>query len=150
MSHSFACLLTHAVFSTKDRAPFIKGDCGERLWPYMGGIAREIGGKALIVGGTADHVHLLLSLPPTLCAADAMRDLKANSSKWVHETWPERRDFTWQTGYGVFSVSESSREAVAQYIEGQESHHKRMTFQEEFVALLKKHGVEYDERYIWA
>ena len=150
MSHSFACLLTHAVFSTKDRAPLIGGECRERLWPYLGGIAREIGGKALIVGGTADHAHLLLSLPPTLCAADAMRDLKANSSKWIHETWPDRRDFAWQVGYAIFSVSESSREAVARYIAEQETHHQKMTFQEEFVALLKKHGVEYDERYIWA
>jgi putative transposase len=150
MSHSFACLMTHAVFSTKDRAPLIAGDCGTRLLPYLGGIAREVGGKALVIGGAADHVHLLLSLPPTLCPADVLRDLKANSSRWVHETWPERRDFAWQTGYGVFSVSESSREAVTRYIQDQEAHHKRMTFQEEFVALLKKHGVEYDERYIWA
>jgi len=150
MSHSFACLLNHAVFSTKDRAPFVAGECRERLFPYLGGIARELGAKALMVGGAADHVHLLLSLPPTICVADALRDLKANSSRWVHDTWPDRRDFAWQTGYGVFSVSESTRDAVARYIQEQEEHHRRMTFQEEFIALLKKHGIQYDERYIWA
>jgi REP element-mobilizing transposase RayT len=150
MSHSYASLLTHAVFSTKDRAPLIAGECNDRLLPYLGGIARELGAKALMVGGTTDHVHLLLSLPPSLCVADALRDLKANSSRWVHETWPDRRDFGWQTGYGAFSVSESSREAVARYIQDQEEHHRRMTFQEEFIVLLKKHGIPYDERYIWA
>jgi len=150
MSHSYACLMTHAVFSTKDRVPLVVNECRERLYPYLGGIAREIDAKALIIGGTADHVHLLLSLPPTLCVADALRDLKANSSRWVHETWPDRRDFAWQTGYGAFSVSESQRDAVARYIESQVEHHKRRTFQEEFIALLKKHRIPYDERYIWA
>lgn len=150
MSHSYTCLMTHAVFSTKDRAPFIAGPFGERLLPYLGGIARELGGKALTIGGMADHVHLLLSLPPTLCVADVLRDLKANSSRWIHETWAERGDFAWQIGYGAFSVSESAREAVTRYIQQQESHHRRMTFQEEFIALLKKHGIDYDERYIWA
>ena len=150
MSHSYACLLAHAVFSTKDRAPLVVGECRERLYPYLGGIAREIGARALKIGGTTDHVHVLLSLPPTLCAADALRDLKANSSRWVHETWPDRGDFAWQTGYGVFSVSESNREAVASYIEGQEAHHRRMPFQEEFISLLKIHGIAYDDRYIWA
>ena len=150
MSHSYACLLLHAVFSTKDRVPLLVADCRERLYPYLGGIARELGAKALGIGGTADHVHLLLSFPPTLGVADALRTLKANSSRWVHETWPERRSFAWQTGYGAFSVSESSRAAVTRYIHQQEHHHRRLTFQEEFIALLKKHHIPYDERYIWA
>ena len=150
MSHSYACLLTHTVFSTKDRAPLIADECRERLFPYLGGIARELGAKALAIGGPADHVHVLLSLPPALCVADALRDLKANSSRWIHETWPERRDFAWQTGYGAFSASESYREAVARYIREQQDHHRHVTFQEEFVALLKKHRIPYDERYIWA
>jgi putative transposase len=150
MSHSYACLPTHAVFSTKDRAPLVAGECREKLFPYMGGIVREMGGSALIIGGTADHAHMLLSLPPTQCVADALRVIKTNSSRWVHETWPVRRDFAWQTGYGAFSVSESNREAVARYIADQEKHHRRLSFQEEFIRLLKKHKVPYDERYIWA
>lgn len=149
MSHSYASLLTHVVFSTKDRAPLIADECRGRLFPYLGGIAREQGAKALTIGGTVDHVHLLLSLPPTCCVADALRDLKANSSRWIHETWPDRRAFAWQTGYGAFSVSESNREGVLRYIREQERHHRRLTFQEEFLALLKKHKIAYDERYIW-
>jgi REP element-mobilizing transposase RayT len=150
MSHSHACLLIHAVFSTKDRAPLLAGECRQRLLPYLGGIARQLDAKALTVGGTADHVHVLLSLPPALCVADALRDLKANSSRWIHETWPRLRDFAWQAGYGAFSVSQSNCEAVTRYIGEQDAHHRRLTFQQEFIALLKKHGIAYDERYIWA
>jgi putative transposase len=150
MSHSYASLLTHAVFSTKERLPLIAEECRERIHAYLGGVARQLKGRALTIGGTADHVHILLSLPPTICVADALRDMKSNTSGWVHETWPARSDFAWQTGYGAFSVSQSSCEAVTEYIRNQEPHHHRMTFQEEFLILLKKHGIEYDERYIWA
>jgi REP element-mobilizing transposase RayT len=150
MAHSFACILVHVVFSTKDRAPDLTDVCREKLYPYMGGTARDVGAKALAVGGAADHVHLLLSLPTTRSVADAVRDLKANASRWIHETWPSRRAFAWQAGYGAFSVSLSSSQTVARYIRDQAEHHRRMTFQEEFSALLKRHGVAYDERYIWA
>ena len=106
MAHTFTCLFTHVVFSTKDRKPLIADQCRPRLYAYLGGIARNHKARALTVGGTADHVHLLLSFSPSLCVADAVRTLKSNSSGWVHDTWPSRRDFAWQTGYGAFNVSE--------------------------------------------
>jgi putative transposase len=150
MGHTFTNLLTHITFSTKERVPCIKGDVGPKLFAYMGGILREKGATPLLVNGPADHVHLLMILPPTQSLSDVMRVLKTNSSKWVHETWPDRAAFGWQEGYGAFAVSESMRAALLEYIRNQEQHHRKMTFQEEFVSLLKKHGIEYDERYIWA
>jgi REP element-mobilizing transposase RayT len=118
------------------------------LHAYMGGIIRNLAGQALIVNGTADHAHLLVWLPPTLAIAEALRVLKANSSRWVHET-QGRRAFAWQAGYGAFSVSHSNTSAVVKYIQSQESHHRKISFQEEFLALLKKNNIAYDERYIW-
>ena len=115
----------------------------------MVGILRELDGKTSIVSGTPDHVHLLVQLPPILALSDAMRTLKTNSSKWVHDRWPVRSKFAWQTGYGAFSVSKSNADAVYRYISDQEKHHRKKTFQEEFLEYLKKHEIEYDERYIW-
>ncbi len=149
MAHSFANLLTHVIFSTKDRQPLIDAELKPRLFAYLGGIVHELGGVALLINGPADHVHALVKLPHTLAVADAMRVIKTNSSRWVHETWPARRAFAWQAGYGAFSVSPSHVEAVRAYIAGQEEHHRRVTFQEEFVEFLRRHGIEYDERYIW-
>jgi REP element-mobilizing transposase RayT len=106
-------------------------------------------GKALAVNGTNDHVHLLIKLPPALSVAEAMRVLKTNSSRWVHEKDDAGRDFGWQSGYGAFSVSHSNVESVIRYIANQEEHHRTLTFQEEYVAFLKKHEIEFDERYIW-
>lgn len=150
MPHSFTHLLSHVVFSTKDRVPSMDAGLRERLFPYMGGIVRELDGNAISINGTADHVHMLTLLPGTMSMADIMRLLKTNSSRWVHETWPERKAFGWQTGYGAFSVSRSNVDEVQRYIETQEEHHRRMTFEEEFVAFLKRHGIRYDERYIWS
>ena len=149
MAHSYCNLLSHVIFSTKERAPMLDVDLRQRLFPYMGGIIREIDGNALIINGPSDHDHALLALPATLSIADAMRLMKTNSSRWVHETWPERSAFAWQTGYAAFGVSESNRESVRTYIANQELHHRTMTFQDEFIHLLRKHGVDYDERYIW-
>jgi len=115
----------------------------------MVGILRELDGKTSIVNGTPDHVHLLVQLPPALALSDAMRILKTNSSKWVHDRWPVRSKFGWQTGYGAFSVSKSNADAVSRYIADQEEHHRKKTFQAEFLEYLKKHEIEYDERYIW-
>jgi REP element-mobilizing transposase RayT len=146
---SYVCTYAHCVFSTKERRPFITPELRERLWPYLGGIARENGIKAVSIGGVADHVHLLLSLPATMPIAKAMQLLKGGSSKWVHETIPDPRLFAWQTKYGAFSVSVSQVDKIVRYNENQEAHHRKMTFQGEFIALLKKHGMNYDERYVW-
>ena len=147
--HSFNSCLMHCVFSTKERRPWLTPVIRERLWPYLGGIARENDTKALAIGGVADHAHLLLSLPTTLSIAKAMQLIKGGSSKWVHETFPEQRLFGWQEKYGAFSVSVSQRDKIIDYIKNQQEHHRKMTFQEEFLALLKKHGIEYDPRYLW-
>ena len=150
MAHTFTHLIIHVIFSTKDRLPQITPDLQPHLFPYMGGIVRDLGGKALLINGVADHVHGLLALPPTVTVADMMRGLKANSSHWVHQKWPqEHSKFGWQTGYGAFSVSQSNVPDVVKYIEGQEAHHRKVSFQDEFVTFLKKHGIAYDERYIW-
>ncbi|MDT4897183.1 MAG: REP-associated tyrosine transposase [Acidobacteriota bacterium] len=149
MAHTFTNLLAHIIFSTKDRAPFIDMELKPELHAYLGGMVREIKGKAYSINGTADHVHLLISLPPTLALSDAMKVVKANSSRWVSDKWGERKNFGWQIGYGAFSVSKSNVPGVAKYIENQEEHHRKITFKEEFLEFLRKHGIEYDERYIW-
>ena len=115
----------------------------------LGGLTRELKGKALAINGMEEHVHLLVSLPPTISVSDALRFIKANSCKWVHEKWPQRSTFAWQLGYGAFSVSKSNVPEVVDYIRNQEEHHRKNNYQEEFLALLRKHGVEYDERYVW-
>jgi putative transposase len=141
--------LVHAILSTKGRSPSLDPDVRTRLFPYMGGVLREIGAALLLINGPDDHVHLLTGLPATLAVAEAMRIVKSNSSKWIHEQWPGKADFAWQSGYGAFSVSQSNLEAVRRYIAEQEEHHKSMSFQEEFLAFLKRHGLAYDERFIW-
>jgi len=139
----------HCVFSTQGRRPLMTPALRERLWPFLGGIARQNRMKAIEIGGVADHVHLLLSLPATMPIAKAMQLIKGGSSKWVHDTFPDQRLFAWQEKYGAFTVSASRVDSVAEYIKGQEAHHQKQNFQEEFLALLKKHRVEYDERYLW-
>jgi REP element-mobilizing transposase RayT len=138
----------HCVFSTKERRKSIEPEVQAQLWAYMGGVAREHGMKALVVGGTEDHVHLLLSLPSSLPVAIAMREIKSASSHWMHETCCEE-DFEWQEGYGAFSIGWSQVSATISYIEGQEEHHRRRDFQAEFIAFLKKHRIDYDPRYVW-
>jgi REP element-mobilizing transposase RayT len=137
----------HCVFSTKGRQRMITAQLQKRLWPYIGGIARENKMTALIVNGVADHVHVLLALPSTIAIAKAVQSIKGGSSKWIHETFPDQRTFAWQEGYGAFSVSVSDKTIA--YIENQAEHHRTKSFQEEFLAFLKRHRVEYDERYIW-
>jgi putative transposase len=147
LSHTSGNILLHLIFSTLGRRPLIKPDFRADLFAYLGGIVREIQGTALIINGTADHVHALVRIRPARSAAEIARVMKANSSKWVRAKWS--LEFGWQTGYGVFSVSESNVAAVTRYIASQEAHHKKHSFQEEFVTFLRKNNVAYDERYIW-
>jgi REP element-mobilizing transposase RayT len=149
MAQSFACLHCHFIFSTKNRLPLITTDLQTRLYEYIGGILRAEKCVLVAAGGMPDHLHLLCSFSKELAVAPALRLIKANSSKWIHETFPQYRAFAWQTGYGAFAVSYSHVDRVKRYIAGQEKHHRRTTFQEEFLAFLKRHRIEYDERYLW-
>ena len=147
VSHTSGNILLHFIFSAHGRRALIKLDFRADLFAYLSGIIREMDATALIINGTTDHVHMLVRIRPAQSSAQIARVVKANSSRWVHEKWS--RDFAWQTGYGVFSVSESNAAAVTKYIAEQEEHHLKHSFQEEFVAFLKKNNVAYDERYIW-
>jgi REP element-mobilizing transposase RayT len=149
MAHSYISSLYHCIFSTKSRRKIINPDLQERLWPYIGGIARENKMKALAVGGVEDHVHLLLSLPATVTVAHAIQLIKGSSSKWIHDTFREHRTLAWQEGYGAFSIGISQVDKTVAYIQKQIDHHRKKTFEEEFLSFLKKHGMEYDLRYIW-
>jgi REP element-mobilizing transposase RayT len=149
MPQSFASLHYHIIFSTKNRVAAISPDLQPRLYEYLGGILRAQDGVLLAAGGMPDHVHLLVGLTKEMAVAEAVRLLKSNSSKWIHETFSERSNFAWQAGYGAFTVSYSNRQQVRKYIAGQAEHHRTRTFQEEFVAFLKRHHIEYDERYLW-
>jgi REP element-mobilizing transposase RayT len=149
MTHNYTYLLTHIVFGTWDCAPIISPDIRPSLFEYMGGIVREIEAVSMTINGMPDHVHLLVSMPPKLAVADVVRVVKANSSRWVHEKWPTRKGFAWQGGYGAFSVSQSMAEKVGRYIDEQEEHHRTMSFEQEYRGLLRKHGIEFEERYLW-
>jgi len=147
MPHTSGNILLHFIFSTAGRRRLILPTFRDDLFAYLGGIIREMNVTALIINGEPDHVHMLIRVRPVHSAAEIVRVVKANSSRWVREKHSAR--FGWQTGYGVFSVSESNVAAVTKYIAGQPEHHKKQSFQEEFVSFLKKNRVEFDERYIW-
>jgi putative transposase len=147
MPHTSGNILLHLIFSTKNRLPLIKPEFRDDLFSYLGGIVREMNGTALVINGEPDHVHMLIRSKPIHSPAEIARIVKTNSSRWVREK--HSRDFSWQTGYGVFSVSESNIETLRRYIAGQQEHHRKHSFQEEYVAFLKKNHIDYDERYIW-
>ncbi|MGC1461180.1 MAG: IS200/IS605 family transposase [Terracidiphilus sp.] len=149
MAHTFTNVLIHAVFSTAGRAPLLTDATRPEMQSYLGGILKELHAVPVAIGGTADHVHLLALLPANLAVADCMRLVKTNSSRWAKERLPRRPLFAWQGGYGAFSVSQSRRAVVVRYIQDQAKHHRRISFQDEFLALLRNHGVEFDERYVW-
>ena len=138
----------HIVFSTKERRPLIDGAWRGRLHEYLGGLIRAADGIPEIVGGTADHVHILAGLKATHTLSSFVQDIKQTSSRWIHETVGVK-DFAWQQGYGAFTVSVSNVDAVKAYIANQEEHHRTKTFQEEYVTFLQKHRVDYDEKYLW-
>ena len=149
MAHTYTNLLVHVIFSTKDRVPLLDAELKPRLFPYMGGIVHELGGTALLINGPSDHVHMLLLLPAKVTVSEIAGKVKANSSGWVHREFPDRRTFAWQTGYAAFTVSHSQKQSVLDYIANQEEHHRKLSFKEELIAFLKKHEIQYDERYIF-
>ena len=148
MSDSYTNLLYHIVFSTKDRRPLITPDYEVRLYDYLGGTIRKLGGISLELNGTEDHVHLLAKLRPDCALSEVLRDLKANATGWMHDVFPSLRNFSWQRGYGAFTVSQSNVEAVRQYIARQKEHHRKISFRDEFIQFLQENGIEYNERFI--
>ena len=149
MAHSYTQLIYHIVFSTKDRQPWLTEPVISRVHPYLGGAIREQGGIALAVGGVADHVHLLARLRQDKALSAVIGAIKATTSGWIHRNFADLAIFEWQEGYAAFTVSKSLCDAVRKYIERQEQHRRRQLFKQELVALLEKHGVEYDPRYLW-
>ena len=148
MSNTYISNIVHCVFSTKRREKMIDEIIKNPLWEFMGGIARQNKAKMLAIGGTEDHVHLLVSLPATMSIAKVMNLIKGASSKWVKGNFPGYQHFQWQDGYGAFSVSLSNIDNVISYINNQPSHHLRKSFEEEFLIFLNKHQIEYDEQYL--
>jgi len=150
MSQSLVQVYLHVVFSTKDRQPFL-GDqeLRDRTHAYLVGVCRNQGAISLIVGGVADHIHILCRMAKVLSIADFIKEVKRESSKWAKQQHRDLRGFYWQSGYGAFSVSPSHVDALVEYIHNQEEHHKQESFQDEFRRICKKYGVEIDERYVW-
>jgi putative transposase len=146
LSHTYFQNVMHVVFSTKDRRRIIPAEMKERLWSYTAGICKRQNIFVHAIGGVEDHIHLLLQFPATIAVSDAIKKIKANSSGWLAD---EIGKFAWQAGYGAFGVSKSNTASVVKYIKNQEQHHRKMTFEQEFVALLEKHGIEYDSRYVF-
>jgi putative transposase len=149
MPQSLSSLLVHLVFSTKHREPFIKSEIESNLHAYLAVVFRESKCPSLIVGGMSDHLHALFSLHRTWALADLVEEVKKRSSKWIKTNGPSYRHFQWQGGYGAFSVNQSAVREVKNYIINQKHHHQKLTFEDEFRAILRKYEVEYDERYVW-
>lgn len=150
MPQSYTNLIYHIVYSTKNREPLITDNLKPRLYEYIGGMIRKRGGICLAIGGMSDHVHILTKLRPDKALSDILREIKANSTGWMHDIFPEMRDFTWQRGYGAFTVSYSQVEIVREYILNQEAHHKKVgSFRDEFIKLLIANDFDFEEKYLW-
>lgn len=149
MANTYSHIYLHIVFSTKNRIKFIDRIIEERVWSYIGGIARKNGITPLQIGGFDDHVHILTSSNPTTAPSKIAQQLKGGSSHWIHTEFPALSKFAWQDGYGVFSVSRSHANKVIEYIKNQRRHHEHRSFEDEYVELLNLHEIEYDERYIF-
>jgi len=149
MPQSHSQVIIHIIFSTKNRAPSIDRNLRPRLHAYLATVGRDNGSEVYRVGGVADHVHILATLSRTVSQAELLEELKKHSSRWVKEIDPRQTGFAWQRGYGAFSVGRDELDDKIQYVEGQEEHHRTVTFLEEYRDSLKKHGIEFDERYDW-
>jgi putative transposase len=149
MSQSLSKVILHIIFSTKNREPWLDRDVRPRMHAYLAAICRDLGAELVHVGGVADHVHIVTRLPRTVSQSELVEQIKKVSSKWIKALDARYRGFFWQRGYGAFSVSPSQLDAVLQYIETQQEHHRTRTFQEEYRELLRKHGMKFDERYVW-
>jgi REP element-mobilizing transposase RayT len=149
MAHTYTQLLYHIVFSTKGRKPWLKDKLRKRVHSYLGGAIRGEGGTAILVGGVDDHVHIFALLRPDKTLSDLVRNIKANSSNWIHREFKDLKDFAWQRGYSVFTVSHSQSPKVKNYVANQERHHRKQSFQEEIRGLLRKHGMKFDEEHLW-
>ncbi len=149
MAGKYLSLLVHFTWSTQSREPWIEPGMREDMYAFIGGIMRNKKSKLLAAGAVFDHIHLYASLPSIISIADFVNVVKANSSRWVHESFPSLRRFAWQEGYGAFSVSKSDEQRVIRYVRNQERHHAKRTFKEELILLLEKHEIPYDVRYIW-
>jgi REP element-mobilizing transposase RayT len=146
---SLSRVILHIIFSTKDREPWLGSEVRPRMHAYLATLCRDLGGELVRVGGVADHVHIITTLPRTLSQAQLIEQVKKASSKWIKTLDPRYRGFFWQCGYGAFSVSPSQLDGVLEYIETQQEHHRTRTFQEEYRELLRRHGVDFDERHVW-
>lgn len=146
---TFTKLSYHIVFSTKHRSKLILDSFSERLYEYIGGIIRAKNGNLVEIGGVEDHIHLLMNLSPTKAISDTIREIKANASKWKNELRDNTCLFEWQKGYAAFTVSYSQIESVRHYIRNQREHHRVKTFEEEYIAFLKLHNIEFDHKYLF-
>ena len=150
MAQTLVSLLIHVIFSTKNREPLITPEIEPELFAYIGGIVKNHESRLLDAGGTADHVHLLISQSKNIALSSLMKDLKKDSSSWIKSKDRHFRNFHWQDGYGAFSIHQTDISGLNKYIAGQKDHHGKRTFQEELIAFLDEYGMTYDERYLWS
>jgi putative transposase len=149
MPQSLSRVIVHIIYSTKDRFPYLAPSIRPHLHAYLATVTRNSNCEAYRVGGTSDHVHFAVRLSRTIAIAGLVEELKTSSSKWIKKQLPELRGFSWQRGYGAFSSGQNELADLIAYVENQEEHHRVRTFQEEYLALLKEYGMQYDERYLW-
>ena len=149
MAQTLVCLMTHVIFSTKNREPLITPEIEPELFAYIGGILKNNESRLLDAGGTADHVHLLISQSKNVALSALMKDVKKDSSSWIKTKGNIYRNFHWQDGYGGFSIGRSDLPRLKQYLANQKEHHRKRSFQEELIQFLDEYGIDYDERYLW-
>ena len=149
MPQSLSKVILHIIFSTKNREPWLDTNARPRMHAYLATICRDLRADFVHVGGMADHIHVVTALPRTISQAQMVEQIKKPSSKWIKEIETRYRGFSWQRGYAAFSVSPSQLDAVLQYVDTQQEHHRTRTFQEEYRELLRRHGINFDEKYVW-